>query len=315
MLFFTASSEEHKHKAQRQLSKQTLLHAFMMMAADGWYIYNGREAVPRHVTRVRIDESLTVIPAYAFDGNPNIEEVNFHVDVKTIEESAFSNCTSLRRVRMRGVKVIGWFAFYKCEALTDVECGKLERIGWNAFLCCKSLGSIDLPSAKIVEGCAFYECTALTKVKFGEELGRIEPSAFRNCTSLEGITIPLKDGMIAADDIFRRCENLKHVDLVGGGRVHEIIDALLLEEWKNDIDEEINAINQIIPTVRAGNGYNDTGEKAKAVQLWIRSVLSKIICYKAQHRSLLNEASTALQHALQNDDIVLKNVLPFLELP
>eukprot|EP00984_Skeletonema_dohrnii_P024421 scaffold13533_cov90-Skeletonema_dohrnii-CCMP3373.AAC.6 len=59
------------------------------MAADGWYTYTGREAVPPDVTRVRIDESLTVIPAYAFDENPNIEEVKCHDRVKTVEDNAF----------------------------------------------------------------------------------------------------------------------------------------------------------------------------------------------------------------------------------
>eukprot|EP00984_Skeletonema_dohrnii_P025052 scaffold14191_cov97-Skeletonema_dohrnii-CCMP3373.AAC.1 len=48
--------------------------------------------------------------------------------------------------------------------------------------------------------------------------------------------------------------------------------------------------------------------------MWIRSVLRKIICYKAQHHSLLNEAATTLQHALP-PDIMMNNVLPFLELP
>ena len=88
-----------------------------MMAADGWYIYNGREAVPPGVTRVRIHESLTVIPAHAFNGNPSIEEVECHVDVKTVKERAFRNCPSLRLVIMRGVEVIERGAFSCCYAL------------------------------------------------------------------------------------------------------------------------------------------------------------------------------------------------------
>ena len=48
---------------------------------------------------------------------------------------------------------------------------------------------------------------------------------------------------------------------------------------------------------------------------WIQSVLRKINHYKAEHRHVLDEAATALQHALPQDDIVTNNVLPFLELP
>eukprot|EP00985_Skeletonema_marinoi_P027474 scaffold22600_cov66-Skeletonema_marinoi.AAC.1 len=183
------------------------------MAADGYFIYTGREAVPPGVTRVRIDESLTVIPAYAFQGNLDIEEVDCHDRVKTVGEKAFHWCRSLRRVIMRGVEVVERNAFYFCEALTDVECDKLERIGSGAFLGCNSLGSINLPSAKIVEGGAFTICTALTNIKFGKALESIEQKAFFSCTSLERITLPLKDGIITANETFHGCEKLKHIDL------------------------------------------------------------------------------------------------------
>ena len=86
-----------------------------------------------------------------------------------------------------------------------------------------------------------------------------------------------------------------------------------MEEWKNDMNEEINAINRILPNTYAGN-FRDVGGKAQAMKSWIRSVLRKIIHYKAEHRRYLNVATAALQPALPND-IVLKNILPFLELP
>jgi len=277
-----------------------------MMAADGWYIYNGMGVIPPHVTRVRIDESVTVIPARAFYGHPSIREVDFHYGVKTVAAFAFYKCTSLKRVIMPGVEVVFQCAFPNCYALTDVECGKLERIGLEAFDGCKSLESIDLPSTKIVGVCAFNECAALTNVKFGNKLESIKLWAFADCTSLERITIPLKDGIITRDSIFRMCKKLKHVDLVEG-EVQETIAYLQLEEWKNDMKEKIDAINQILPNTLVL-------EKTQAVQLWIASVLGKIIQYKAQHRSYLDEAATILQSHLPND-IVIESVLPFLELP
>ncbi|KAK1737824.1 hypothetical protein QTG54_011596, partial [Skeletonema marinoi] len=159
------------------------------------------------------------------------------------------------------------------------------------------------------------ECISLTDATFGSKLEIIEEGAFVNCYSLERITIPLKDGMLTADDIFRGCDNLKHVDLVEG-EVHETIAALHLEEWRNDMNEEINSINQILPTAYAGGGWcDDDGEKARAIRTWIRSVLRKVIHYKAEHQRLLNEqVATTLELAL-SQDIVMNNVLPFLELP
>eukprot|EP00984_Skeletonema_dohrnii_P002002 scaffold667_cov103-Skeletonema_dohrnii-CCMP3373.AAC.14 len=109
-----------------------------------------------------------------------------------------------------------------CKALEDVECDKLETIGLSAFSFSESLRSINLPSARIVELRAFDECTALTNVKFGDKLESIRRGAFDGCTSLERITIPLKDDTITDDNTFQGCDNLKHVDLVEG-EVHETI--------------------------------------------------------------------------------------------
>jgi len=193
-----------------------------------------------------------------------------------------------------------------------IECGKLEFIEVGAFGHCKSLRSINLPSAKTVEMCAFSNCQALANVKFGKELESIGFRAFLGCTSLERITIPLKDGMVSSV-AFSGCENLERVDLIEGA-LHETIAYLQLEEWRNDMNEEINSINQILSNAPAGDDFNDVGGKARAIRRWIRSVLRKIIQYKAQYQSFLEEAATTLQVALPQD-IVIKNVLPFLELP
>ncbi|KAK1733375.1 hypothetical protein QTG54_015934, partial [Skeletonema marinoi] len=224
----------------------------MMIAADGWYTFTGREGevIPNGVTRVRIHESLTVIPARAFQFRRTIEEVECHVDVKTVKEGAFRNCRSLRIVIMPGVEVVEHHAFAECDALADVECDKLEIIERGAFESCQSLKSINLPSAKIVKRYAFDECRALKNVIFGKALESIE-GAFYECTSLERITIPLKDGMISDDDTFRGCKKLIHVNLVEGAVLRDTIAALLLEEWRNIMNEEINAINQSLPTTPA----------------------------------------------------------------
>eukprot|EP00985_Skeletonema_marinoi_P022823 scaffold14768_cov114-Skeletonema_marinoi.AAC.4 len=243
----------------------------------GYYIYTGREAVPRHVTRVRIHESVTVIPARAFYMNPSIVELECHDRVKTVRERAFDECPSLRIVIMPGVEVVGGYAFCECKALTDVECGKLERIEGCAFLVCESLTSVDLPSAKIIESSAFSYCEALTNIKFGKELESIGRGTFYRCKSLERITLPLKDGIITADNTFQWCKKLVHVDLVEGEVLRDTIDALILDEWRNDMNVEIGAINQILPITSAGDDTDDVGGKAQAVQSWISSVLHKII--------------------------------------
>eukprot|EP00984_Skeletonema_dohrnii_P026310 scaffold15644_cov95-Skeletonema_dohrnii-CCMP3373.AAC.4 len=56
-------------------------------------------------------------------------------------------------------------------------------------------------------------------------------------------------------------------------------------------------------------------EKAVAIRGWIRSVLHRIVHYKTQHRLFLTEAARTLELASLPSDIVMKSVLPFLELP
>eukprot|EP00986_Skeletonema_menzelii_P015516 scaffold11934_cov80-Skeletonema_menzelii.AAC.5 len=296
------------------------------MAAEGdnnivvWFTYTGAddEVIDDEATHVIV--TARVIRAWAFDSHPSIVEVICNEDVEKIEEHAFACCYSLRRVIMRGVKNVEEFAFYCCAALEDVECDKLEIIGRAAFVRCESLRSINLTSARIVKVGAFGGCEVLKYVKFGGKLERIETEAFRNCKSLERITIPLKDGLITNDDIFMGCENLDQVDLIEG-ELHETIAALQLEEWRNDMDVEIDSINLILPNTVSGrwDGEFDEGdgEKAQEIRRWIRSVLGKIIDYQVEHRRLLEEdiATTLLELVLPNNDVVMNNVLPFLELP
>ena len=250
---------------------------------------------------------------------------------------------------MPGVKIVEQEAFWHCPALEDVECDKLEIVGQEAFYGCsmrsinlpsativecgafrecrtffpdrrRSLRCVNLPSIRVVEEMAFYDCIHLTDVKLGNKLERIEEGAFGNC-DLERITIPLKDGLITNHyNIFQNCSNLNHVDLVEG-ELHETIAALHLEEWRNDMNREIDSINQILPDLNPGrwndeeDDEEDPGEKTQAIRGWIRSVLHKITDYQEEHRCLLEEdVAITLQLVLPND-IVRNSVLPFLELP
>ena len=227
----------------------------------------------------------------------------------------------MRRVIIPGVQIVEERAFGYCKALTDVECDKLRIIKENAFESCEFLGRINLPAAEIVKEGAFESCTALTQAKFGpSSLLRFDSGLFCGCTSLERITLPLKNGIFTDDDIFQACGNLVHVDLVERAELHEIIAALHLEEWRNDIKEEIDSINQNLPNALAGRLYEygdeeeEYGGKTQAIRTWISSVLCKIIHYQQEHQHILDKAATTLQYTFPQD-IVMNNVLPFLELP
>ena len=312
---------------------------------DGVFIYmGGDQEVPEDVTHVRVHKSVKIITGSAFMNCRKLVSIKVHDGVEIIEREAFSECHSLGTIKLAGVRVIEMEAFYECTALENVEFGdKLETIGFGAFSF-TSLRNIKLPKIRVIEHCAFAGCEQLTYVKLSGDLETIGHGAFYNCP-LRRIALPLKDDMFDEVDndqhAFHDCDNLSQVELIGG--VHKTVSSLLLESWRNEMKDEIDRINQVLPNTA-------TEEKTRGIQDWMERVLERIEHYKSEHYALLKEFTTLLELALwkanldnnvgydaaaregvrvtrgqrkrarkercitSGDSIVIKNVLPFLEL-
>ena len=147
-----------------------------MIVAARHFIYRGggREAIPYDSTHVRVHDSITAIPARAFQRHRNIVELICHPGVKRIENEAFVRCSSFKRVIMPGVEMVQNGAFSYCESLTEIECDALEGIGSFAFSFCSSLRSINLQSVKFVNAGAFVYCKQLKDVVFSGNLESIQ---------------------------------------------------------------------------------------------------------------------------------------------
>ena len=250
-------------------------------------------------------------------------ELICHPGVKRIEWEAFCECRSLKRIVIPGVRFIESYAFQGCNHFTDIECGMLERIGSYAFHNCKSLTSLNLLAVKSVGVGAFGGCEQLRDIIFSSNLESIKGVAFHRCSSLQRLTIPLKTDLIDIGaehfDACYRCTSLSHIDLVEKEVLSKTVATLLKEEWKDDMNREIDSIKNILPNTLAGplpgeDFQHFAGEKGRVVQEWMENVLRKVIYYKAEHNRSLKVAATALQPSLPND-IVMKNVIPFLDLP
>eukprot|EP00984_Skeletonema_dohrnii_P006839 scaffold2435_cov92-Skeletonema_dohrnii-CCMP3373.AAC.3 len=264
---------------------------------DDVFVYTGGEQeVPRNVRRVIIDRSVKIIPKKAFYQREQLVSVKMHDGVEIVGRWAFSRCASLRQLKLPGVKEVRYMAFYDCGALADVEFGdNLETIGSNAFFRCH-IKRIKAPSVRTIEERAFGSCTQLTNVEL-PGIERICREAFISCPALRRIAIPLKDDIFHLPDDyhyyqytqFDYCQNLTTVDIVGG--IHKIISSLLLDCWRDQVNQEINRINQVLPNTSAD-------EKAGEIQQWLRSVLRRMEHFRNEHRSLLKEATTLLELAL-----------------
>ena len=309
---------------------------------DDIFVYmGGDQRVPDEVRRAKIHKSVKIVRAWAFQGRYNLIYVEFHDGIEIIERNAFDNCSSLRvAMKLLGVKIIKQWAFNDCHSLTSVEFGnKLQTIEPYAFHSCFSLRSIKMPTARTIGDFALTSCVALSDVVLGEGLRTLELRAFGDCRRLKRISLPLKGNMIA-NRVFDGCDELTTVDLLGG--VHNTVASFYMESWRIDMTEEINRINQTLPTI-------GSGRKTDAIQRWIGTVISRLGHYKTEHKAILKEATTLLELALWKinlDDnnggeveregvsttresrkrarreicvtsgasIVIKNVLPFLQL-
>ncbi|KAK1737880.1 hypothetical protein QTG54_011174, partial [Skeletonema marinoi] len=180
------------------------------MADDGVddvFVYlGGEQEVPRNVRHVVIDRSVKIIPESAFFERMKLVSVETHEGIELIEAGAFFECSSLRKIKLIGVREVEYEAFYDCDALTDVEFGvKLETIQAMAFDYCISLQKIKMPSVRLIESGAFSDCDELTEAEFGGNLERIGALCFDCCPNLRRIAIPLKDDIFPLDSYSSLC--------------------------------------------------------------------------------------------------------------
>jgi len=157
------------------------------------YIYNGVGEVPMDVTHVRVDSSVTVIPANAFRGRDKLDQVELPEGLITIERRAFYNCQSLEMINLPStLEIIGPRAFQCCENLEAVILPEgLQTLGNHAFQYCKTMKTINIPPGiEVLEEGAFLHCWKLVDVICSEGITEIEKDAFSRCFSLVSVTLP-----------------------------------------------------------------------------------------------------------------------------
>ena len=262
-------------------------------AGDDFFVYTGGQA-PQHVLNAIVDESVDKIDDDAFYDNLALRSVVCHDGLLRIGKGAFHGCSFLQRMNVSGVKIIEQWAFYWCKNLTHVDLDKLESVGDSAFRTCISLQRVKLPKVKTIGTSAFRDSGVDELELLGEDLQTIASDAFRG-SKLRRIAIPLKNDMFQMNDAdgtynqFVFCHHLTTVDLVGG--IHKTVASLHLESWRNEMNEEIQRINQILP----GTAHY---EKTDVIRQWMQSVIRNIDHYKAEHSVLAKEVATLLELAL-----------------
>ena len=190
-----------------------------------------------NIKSVDIENGVTSIGSYAFDGCTGLTSVTFSNSVTSIGEFAFFGCIGLSSIDIPdSVTNIGSDAFHNCTGLTSVTIGNsVTSIDDWAFSGCSGLTSIEIPDsvtnigAHALSDTAWYDnqpdglvyagkvaykmigaCPDHVEIKDGTT--GIAGEAFRYCWMLTSIEIPDSVTSIG-ENAFERCPKLTSIEI------------------------------------------------------------------------------------------------------
>ena len=172
----------------------------------------------REITEIVVEEGVTSIGNYAFNGCSALTSVTIQNGVTSIGEYAFRDCSALTSVTIPdGVTSIGNSAFNDCSALASVTIpDSVTSIGFSAFNDCSSLTSVTIPEGVTsIQGGTFRGCGSLKSVTIPDGVTSIGGSAFEYCSSLTSVTIPDSVASIGWG-AFSYCSSLTSVTILDG---------------------------------------------------------------------------------------------------
>ena len=177
-------------------------------------------------------ETLSLETLYATDVGIICEDAFSWSGIRTllisdgeIREHAFMDCDFLTDVMLINVSKIGDGAFYGCETLKMISLATTSSadinlyIGDSAFQECSSLSVFKMTSFVIIKSIgvqAFMDCKALASIDLSKmDCSTISQNAFRNCTSLNSITLNNSVQTIG-NGAFEGCTSLTYVEMGTG---------------------------------------------------------------------------------------------------
>lgn len=173
------------------------------LTLDGANLYVGNQVI----TELVIPEGVTSIGNFAFFGT-NFRSVTIPDSVASIGHAAFSG-SAIERLVLNAA-LIDDSAFSNCTSLTSVTFKDgVHYINDSAFENCTALSSVTFGNGLLSVGDEAFSATAIKEITLPASLRSIESTAFYSCESLTGVVFSLTDGW--RHDLSDPAKNLEYV--------------------------------------------------------------------------------------------------------
>lgn len=164
------------------------------------------------VKTIVIEEGVTSIGKYAFEGFTALKSVQLPSTLTHIYYEAFYDCTALTDLTLPdGLTEIHNYCFTGCTSLTSINIpDSVTYLGGNAFSDCTSLANLKLSNQlQQIPYEAFKNCSSLTSLIIPDSVLNLETGAFAGCDSLTTVTIP--KNVCSAYSVFYDCDHLEKI--------------------------------------------------------------------------------------------------------
>ncbi len=163
----------------------------VVSAQDGkWSVWNSDDEEWEGIVKTVTVGQVYGIEKETFYHQYNLTTADLGTCIRTLGESAFSECTSLTNIALpSGLTSLGNGVFSGCKSLKSIDLPTgLTSLGNDVFSGCKSIESIDLPSGLTSLGDhAFYGCAFLKSINLPNGVITIGNHTFGYCTALKNL--------------------------------------------------------------------------------------------------------------------------------
>ena len=171
----------------------------------------------------KFSDKLEAIGSQAFMNLSAVRSFSLPNSLKTIGDSAFTNCISALFTFGDNIETIGTEAFKNCQGMRTIKIpNTTTSVGASAFMSCIGATVLSIGSGlKTINDSTFQNCSNLKKIDVPDSVMYVKNNVFASCTSASAATIGSGCRKIGSD-LFMGCTNLQNVVFADGSTASTI---------------------------------------------------------------------------------------------